>query len=434
MIRGCTFENVRIGVADGVTARRIGAVDSTFSPALDPSIPTVQPTSESGACAVELAGELLCDTRALCEGMPAGGVRCSCVGAGLRYKPGVPEDGRQCEQDAKLSAKLESQSLAISVSKPSNRTNQTMQLIVEAEGEAELTLAFHATMTRESREASYNESVRIDQPLVSAFGHHIEWKQLPPSATWLADLDGNKLKFVDTKRYEFGVHLACESDQQSCAADGDLITTVLQLGSQGTSGRLRSEVTLQTRVEALVSCNDTAAWVTSSGLDLTDGTILAESSVEVRLRAVDVDGLDTKFTRAEIFLNLTDANRRESKFPFNTEIGSNAYTTVVAGAWTKEPGRYTLVVSVPKWPTGSCEILRRSITVTADTTQLILALVLIGVLLGVCALGSYLLYKNRERAMNFLLSFLSYEVTIAADIVLEMWDFAGMRNVPLPGG
>jgi hypothetical protein len=72
--------------------------------------------------------------------------------------------------------------------------------------------------------------------------------------------------------------------------------------------------------------------------------------------------------------------------------------------------------------------------VTADTTQLIVALVLVGVLLGVFALGSYLLYKNRERAMNFLLSFLSYEVTIAADIVLEMWDFAGMRNVPLPGG
>jgi len=153
----------------------------------------------------------------------------------------------------------------------------------------------------------------------------------------------------------------------------------------------------------------------------------------VRLHAVDVDGLDINFTRAEIFLHLTDANQHESKFPFTTEIGSSIYTMVVAGAATKEPGHYTLVVRVPKGPTGSCEILRRAITVTADTTQLIVALVLVGVLLGVFALGSYLLYKNRERAMNFLLSFLSYEVTIAADIVLEMWDFAGMRNVPLPG-
>jgi hypothetical protein len=71
--------------------------------------------------------------------------------------------------------------------------------------------------------------------------------------------------------------------------------------------------------------------------------------------------------------------------------------------------------------------------VTADTTQLIVALVLVGVLLGVFALGSYLLYKNRERAMNFLLSFLSYEVTIAADIVLEMWDFAGICHFPVYG-
>ncbi len=174
--------------------------------------------------------------------------------------------------------------------------------------------------------------------------------------------------------------------------------------------------------------------MTSSGLDLTDGTILAESPVEVRLHAVDVDGLDINFTRAEIFLHLTDANQHESKFTFNTEIGSSVYTMVVAGAATKEPGRYMPVVRVPNGPTGSCEILRRSITVTADTRQLIVALVLVGVLLGVFALGSYLLYKNRERAMNFLLSFLLYEVAVAADIVFEMWDFAGMQNVPLHGG
>jgi hypothetical protein len=227
------------------------------------------------------------------------------------------------------------------------------------------------------------------------------------------------------------VRLACKSDQKSCAADGDLITTVVRLVSQQHSN-LRSEVSIQTRVEALVSCENTVAWVTSSGRALEEGDLLAESPLEVRLRAVDVDGLDIKFTRAEIFLHLTDANQQKSKFPFNTEIGSSGYTAEVAGAATKEPGRYTLVVRyTAKGHMESCEILHRSITVTADTTQLILALVLIGVLLGVCALGSYLLYKNRERAMNFLLSFLSYEVTLAADIVSELWDFAGTRNVPL---
>ena len=67
MIRGCTFENLRIGVVPTVKAQPIGIVNSTFTPALDPSVPTVQPASENGTCAVQLAGELLCDPRALCE-------------------------------------------------------------------------------------------------------------------------------------------------------------------------------------------------------------------------------------------------------------------------------------------------------------------------------------------------------------------------------
>jgi hypothetical protein len=80
---------------------------------------------------------------------------------------------------------------------------------------------------------------------------------------------------------------------------------------------------------------------------------------------------------------------------------------------------------VAKGPTGSCERLLGSITVAADTTQLIVALVLVGLLLGMLTLGGYLLYKNREGAIKFLLSFLSYEVSLTADILLEAWDFAG---------
>ncbi len=118
MIRGCTFENVRIGVVPTVTAQPIGIVDSTFAPALDPSIPTKQPTGGSGTCAAQLAGESLCDTRASCERVPSGGVKCSCAGTGLRYKPGVPEDGQHCEQDASLRAVLESGSSVITVGKP----------------------------------------------------------------------------------------------------------------------------------------------------------------------------------------------------------------------------------------------------------------------------------------------------------------------------
>jgi hypothetical protein len=45
----------------------VGAVNSSFEPPLLPS-QAVQPTSESGTCGVQLAGEWLCDPRAKCEG------------------------------------------------------------------------------------------------------------------------------------------------------------------------------------------------------------------------------------------------------------------------------------------------------------------------------------------------------------------------------
>jgi hypothetical protein len=222
MIRGCTFENVRIGVADGVKMKPIGVVDSTFTPALDSSIPTVQPTSASGSCAVELAGEQICDARALCEGVSSGGVRCSCVGSGLRYKPDVPEDGRQCAQDTSVRAVLETESLIIAVVKPSNLTNSTMTLIVEARGEAELAVAFNIVVTRLGATSgdmiATNRSIHIDQPSISVFGQHIEWKRRPPAATWHADLDGGRFKFADTLRHEFRLRIACDRAEQSRAA------------------------------------------------------------------------------------------------------------------------------------------------------------------------------------------------------------------------
>jgi hypothetical protein len=72
-----------------------------------------------------------------------------------------------------------------------------------------------------------------------------------------------------------GVRLSCKSDEQSCAADGDLITTVIQLLTPQDSN-VRSEVTVMTRVEALVSCKNTVARLSSAGLALEGGSILAE--------------------------------------------------------------------------------------------------------------------------------------------------------------
>jgi hypothetical protein len=213
---GCTGANVTIGGSSdsAIGTIRLGILNSVFVPGLELSVQTVQPTNGSGTCGVQLAGERLCDARALCEGIPSGGVKCACVGNGLRYKTGVPQDGRQCEQDASLRAVLESESLAISVSKPSNLVDRTLTLIVEAHGETQLAVAFDVTMTRLEASSgaviAANGSIRVDQPSISAFGQHIEWKLRPPEATWCADLDGSRLKFADTSRHEFAVRLTCD--------------------------------------------------------------------------------------------------------------------------------------------------------------------------------------------------------------------------------
>jgi len=126
---------------------------------------------------------------------------------------------------------------------------------------------------------------------------------------------------------------------------------------------------------------------------------VAESPLEVRLQARDVDNLEVKFTRAEITLRWEDENKQEITFPFNTEFGSSDYTTAVAGAWTKEPGRYTLVVRVPKGPNGSCEILRRSVTVAEKPQGLNTMWLLVGSL-SACALfvGAVLVWARRMSA------------------------------------
>jgi hypothetical protein len=92
-IRGCTVSNLPIMVADQPKIT-IGIVNSKFTPALDPAVPTLQPNNNNPPdpdphCGAEIAGAPLCDPRAACERAPSGGVQCACTGQGLRDKAGT---------------------------------------------------------------------------------------------------------------------------------------------------------------------------------------------------------------------------------------------------------------------------------------------------------------------------------------------------------
>ena len=73
---GVTVMNLSIS-----SAQELGVLNSTFEPPLDSSVPTVQPPR----CGKRVAGEPLCDPRALCQPRLSGGVQCTFTcGAGSR--------------------------------------------------------------------------------------------------------------------------------------------------------------------------------------------------------------------------------------------------------------------------------------------------------------------------------------------------------------
>ncbi len=400
LIRQCSVRNLKLQ-----SAAKVGVVNSEFEPPLNSS---VFATFQQGECARVVANEQMCDPRAQCDlrltaGGDPSGVQCSCVGNGLRYKPGVSDDGRQCEQGASLRAVLESESVAITVAKPGSLTNRTLTLIVQAHGEAELNVTFDVSMTRFEASSgaliAVNGSMRVDRPSISAFGLHLEWQQLPPPAMWRADLDGSQLKYAGTSRHEFTVRLECERSEHSCAADGDDVTTVVLLASNDSLSRsLRSEVRIVTNVQSLLSCKHTRAAVS---IEPDFKSVPISSSIRVQVFAKDADNLPVSFTRAEISLKFGCRT-----IPMQWSRGSNEYVADVPAELTAQPGVYDLVVSASSvWnvtkPASSCELARRTITVKEGvSTNSILTDSILGGAGGaaIVVIGGLLIVVRKRRA------------------------------------
>ncbi len=443
-VAGVTIEN-SASTADGRNEIVLGILNSTFEPALPSALSTIVPPN----CGGPVAGlPAMCDPRATCKSRDSGGVACSCVGSGLRYKRGVLEDGQQCEQDTSLRAVLESESLSIDVEKPSSLTNRTLTLIVEAQGETELNVTFEVTMTHEEAGSKLvtaaNRVIRVDRPLMSAFGHHIEWK-LPPPKTWKADLDASRLKFTATQRHEFTVRLACNRGEQSCAADGDIITTAVRLLSPQDS-HLRSEVSVQTRVAALVSCNTTLAWVTSAGLELQGHSVVAErekrsrsmaalvastvqveaSTESVRFEAqfMDVDALPINFSTPKAFVLWANQS-----FPLERSVsGSNRFHWEIPFSLRREPGMYAYKVILEEaWDEverakARCTLLEGTLSIGKgfDTTWVLVGSILGAILL--IGLALLLVRRHHQHLMAIVVMLVNEIVKLGLSLGLEIGD------------
>jgi hypothetical protein len=294
-VRGCVGRNVTI---DATTLHpTVAVVNSTFEPPLNPHVPGADSIN---FCRAVVAGSIVCDPRARCEAGLGGGVKCECVGAYiggsslstlpdsvLRYAPDNIEDGRQCEQDPRLVASVQSEAVSLSLRKPGT-AGKWFKLKVEALGERALTVTCNTTMERLDRFGQIintQHGLSIGQPSLSWFGQHLEWqggeewRALPE---WSAMLDGASFKYSDLKESLFTLRLQCENGSE-CVADGEQIRMTIQVDSPI---GIHTSTTVLTTVESLVSCSRSLVLMSNDSSLFTDTDLL-----EIHLYAVDVDGL-----------------------------------------------------------------------------------------------------------------------------------------------
>jgi hypothetical protein len=246
--------------------------------------------------------------------------------------------------------------------------------------------------------------------------------------------------YVDTKRHDFAVRLQCESGEVICAADGDVITTVVALRSPQNS-RLQSEVRFQTTVEALASCERSKAVLMQS-----DGPSKNASRVSASLRAdaahvfvellvFDADGLPIRVSRP-----LSDAVWNSSRGstsigpptkPLEDGGGNNRFVASIEPSLRNTRGSHTLRIGLTDaWnealgTRGQCVLLEQTVNIEADgkaPTQYIIGGAVSGVVLTLLLLLlAYQIRVHKETAKRFFSSFIKYEGVLALKVCWDLW-------------
>jgi hypothetical protein len=144
--------------------------------------------------------------------------------------------------------------------------------------------------------------------------------------------------------------------------------------------------------------------------------------MRVRLLAFDVDNFPIAHTRVPIEFRFNTKS-----LPVRWKGGFNSYTADVSAALTQFSGEYELLVAVESgWNhtmqnVTRCELTRTIIVVESDSKEIIVAACLASVLVLTLGLLGYLVYRNKERAKEILLSFLNFEGFLIVELCLEAW-------------
>jgi hypothetical protein len=199
--------------------------------------------------------------------------------------------------------------------------------------------------------------------------------------------------------------------KDDCPADGDTLITSIRFGSSSNTVTLvPTEVRIVTEVQAAVSCErtkPTVRVVANTDLD----SILPAAPLSVHLLAMDMDDQPIRFSRAELVLTWDGV-----AVPFEWLRGLSEYSWHIPP--DRDAGEHEIVVRLKG---SNCTLLRLTVTVESDRTQMIVAGSIAGAAILALAVIGFLAWKNREQAKEVIFSLISYEGVLTGNLCFETW-------------
>jgi hypothetical protein len=275
-------------------------------------------------------------------------------------------------------------------------------------------------MDREQRRLGFREKMPLGSAIAS-FGFEMRWLSAEPlPAVWNADLDAQVFKYADSLRNSFTVGVRCIPGDE-CAADGDRLNAVIEIAN---GNGIRTEVSIETMVEALASCDRSRATIrysegSAGELLLANEISAGVGRLQVDIWAIDVDGLAILRTAPAMMVEWQGG---ESLQPAElnpvSAYDSNRFTTAVPAHLWSTAGLFSVRVGLLEGynsslgAAGKCILLEQAMVVVEANSGLRMVWVLIGASAGsvVVLAVIFLVIRRTSSKINIILMMLVTEV------------------------
>jgi hypothetical protein len=345
-----------------------------------------------------------------------------------------------CELTPPVEAELvvqSKESFIEALQKPSTvLTGQSISLVLNVRGGSSFAPQYSAVMVRHGALLATDSATlapistktlatlgkdQAEDRQLSLDGLHAEWQVMAPSDDSDVQLSASAGKFSETKNYTLAIYVDC-SGTKPCIADGEIVTTVLTIGSASSPKGRRSHVRVDARVLAVPSCRRSrsmAALVAS-----TSQVEAVTESVRFEALLVDVDALPINFSNPNAFVQWANQS-----FPLERAVaGSNRFHWEIPFDLRREPGLYPYKVILEEaWDEVErnrmrCTLLEGTLSIAKgfDTTWVLVGSVLGAILL--IGLALLLVRRHHERLMAIVVMLVNEIVKLSLSLGLEIAD------------